>query len=186
MNYVKDISLFVSGAALGSALTYILIKNKYAKLAQEEIDSVKSVFAKKETEAKEKKANEITLSATVQRVYSDYSGETTDIYGGAGSDNQDDCIFQNNEKEPIVIPDKKEKPYIIPPEEFGEFEDYEQISLNFNQDDMLLTDEFGELVDNADEIVGKDFYYHFGEYEDDSVFVRNDKLRCDYEILLDN
>ena len=26
---------------------------------------------------------------------------------------------------------------------------------------------------------------HFGEYEDDSVFVRNDDRKCDYEILMD-
>ncbi len=26
---------------------------------------------------------------------------------------------------------------------------------------------------------------HFGEYEDDSVFVRNEENMCDYEILLD-
>ena len=26
---------------------------------------------------------------------------------------------------------------------------------------------------------------HFGEYEDDSIFVRNDRLKCDLEILFD-
>ena len=26
---------------------------------------------------------------------------------------------------------------------------------------------------------------HFGEYEDDSVFVRNDRYKCNYEILKD-
>ena len=36
-----------------------------------------------------------------------------------------------------------------------------------------------------DEIVGKESLNHFGEYEDDSVFVRNDRLKRDYEILLD-
>ena len=36
-----------------------------------------------------------------------------------------------------------------------------------------------------DEIVGEESLNHFGEYEDDSVFVRSDRLKCDYEILLD-
>ena len=36
-----------------------------------------------------------------------------------------------------------------------------------------------------DNVVGLESLAHFGEYEDDSVFVRNDRLKCDYEILLD-
>ena len=34
-------------------------------------------------------------------------------------------------------------------------------------------------------MVVEDFADHFGEYEDDSVFVRNNRLKCDYEILRD-
>lgn len=33
--------------------------------------------------------------------------------------------------------------------------------------------------------IGDDALGHFGEYEDDSVFVRNDEEQTDYEILLD-
>ena len=36
-----------------------------------------------------------------------------------------------------------------------------------------------------DNVVGLESLTHFGEFEDDSVFVRNDRLKCDYEILLD-
>lgn len=77
-----------------------------------------------------------------------------------------------------------EKPYVISPEEFGEFEEYEKISLTYYADEVLA-DENDEEVDDVEEIVGKGSLNHFGEYEDDSVFVRNDRLKCDYEILLD-
>ena len=77
-----------------------------------------------------------------------------------------------------------EKPYVISPEEFGEFEEYEKISLTYYAD-QVLTDENNEEVDDVEEIVGEESLTHFGEYEDDSVFVRNDRLKCDYEILLD-
>ena len=42
-----------------------------------------------------------------------------------------------------------------------------------------------EKVEDVDNVVGLESLAHFGEYEDDSVFVRNDRLKCDYEILLD-
>ena len=41
------------------------------------------------------------------------------------------------------------------------------------------------IVDDIEETVGEDSLEHFGEYEDDSVYVRNDAKKCDYEILLD-
>lgn len=39
--------------------------------------------------------------------------------------------------------------------------------------------------DEIEETVGKGSLTHFGEYEPDSVFVRNDRLKVDYEILMD-
>ena len=41
----------------------------------------------------------------------------------------------------------------------------------------------GEMQgEGMEEIIG-DGLEHFGEYEEDSVFVRSDAKRCDYEIL---
>ena len=76
-----------------------------------------------------------------------------------------------------------DRPYVISPEEFGEG-DYETISLTFYAD-KVLTDETGDIVEDVDNLVGLDSLTHFGEYEDDSVFVRNDATNTDYEILLD-
>lgn len=79
----------------------------------------------------------------------------------------------------------KDIPYVIPPAEFGELTGYEQVSLTFHSDDVL-TDDLGELVDDdIGELIGEDFSTHFGEYEEDSVYIRNDSKRCDYEILRD-
>ena len=39
--------------------------------------------------------------------------------------------------------------------------------------------------EDYEEHIGDDALGHFGEYEDDSVFVRNDEEQTDYEILLD-
>lgn len=60
---------------------------------------------------------------------------------------------------------------------------YERISLTYYADGVLA-DEDNEPVDDIEEIVG-DGLEHFGEYEEDSVFVRNDAKKCDYEILRD-
>ena len=40
-------------------------------------------------------------------------------------------------------------------------------------------------MDDVEYVVGSDALNSFGEYEGRFVFVRNDRLKCDYEILLE-
>ena len=87
-----------------------------------------------------------------------------------------------NENSYASSDETNDKPYVIPPEEFGEMEGYVQSSLTYYAD-RVLTDEDDNVIDDVDGIVGADFYKHFGEYEEDSVFVRNDGKKHDYEIL---
>ena len=58
-------------------------------------------------------------------------------------------------------------------------------TLSIIQRDGVLADENDEVIEDVEDAVGIDSLNHFGEYEDDSVFVRNDARKCDYEILLD-
>ena len=76
-------------------------------------------------------------------------------------------------------------PYVISPDEFGGADGYDAISLTYYSGNGVLVDDNEEQVDNVEELVGEDSLKHFGEYEDDSVYVRNDERKCDYEILLD-
>ena len=58
--------------------------------------------------------------------------------------------------------------------------------MNYYADGVLADDMDDEIeADDIDMLVGRDSLNHFGEYEMDSVFVRNDALKTDYEILLD-
>lgn len=76
------------------------------------------------------------------------------------------------------------EPYAISPEDSGE-SDYTQINLTYYSDGTLADDE-DEILEDIANTVGVDFASHFGEYEDDTVFIRNDRLKCEYEIQRDN
>lgn len=78
----------------------------------------------------------------------------------------------------------KDRPYIIPPEMFDEEPDYDAVTLTY-YNDGVVADMWDEKVDDVDDTIGSDSLNHFGEYEEDSVFVRNDNLKTDYEILRD-
>ena len=161
---------FIAGAGIGSVCTWQLLKRKYEQIAQEEIDSVKAAYAARENV---EKAGKSLLEGLQDGLKKNEAQENEDlkkyksIIQKEGYTNYSRNV-EEKKGDPFV-----EKPYVISPEEFGEFEEYEKISLN------------NEEVDDVEEIVGEESLTHFGEYEDDSVFVRNDRLKCDYEILLD-
>lgn len=165
------IIVFGIGAAIGSLVTWQCVKKRYERIAQEEIDSVKEVFSRKEAAVSEP-GEEVDPSIEV------VEGPDISDY----EDKVDALGYTGKEKE---AEETMDKPYIIKPEEFGEFSDYERISLTYYADGMLA-DEDDELIEDVESIVGFDSLSHFGEYEEDSVFVRNDRLKCDYEILLDH
>ena len=74
---------------------------------------------------------------------------------------------------------------VIPPDEFGEYDDYDLIGLTYYANDVL-TDDGDFPIDDPEEVVGPDALDSFGEWEDDTVYVRNDTLKCYYEICRDN
>ena len=73
---------------------------------------------------------------------------------------------------------------VIPPDEFGEDDDYDLISITYYADGVLA-DDGNYPIDDVEDTVGPDALDSFGEWEDDAVYVRNDKRKCYYEILRD-
>jgi hypothetical protein len=185
-NKIASFMMFIFGAAVGSVVTWQYAKKKYEQIAQEEIDSVKETFSKlKEVKSKdnESEENNINTKTIVERVKDkpsivEYAAKLRKQ--GYTNYSDTDSLSEEEVDENMI----NDKPYVISPDEFGEFYDYETISLTYYAD-QILADEDDELVEDIEETVGFESLNAFGEYEDDSVFVRNDRLKCDYEILLD-
>lgn len=176
MNRVACIGMFVIGAAMGAGVTWRFIKQKYERIAQEEIDSVKAVYGKSLNKAADdvcKTMSKFRTAVEETRRNNPEFDKLLDDYGG-----KEDKPMMDNPK------DSSLNPYVISPDEFGEDDEYETISLCYYADGVL-TDDNDEPIENVDEIVGVESLTRFGEYEDDSVFVRNKRLKTDYEILLD-
>ena len=171
---------FIIGAASGATVAWYLLKDKYETLAQEEIDSVKEVFARREQEMKDE-----TVKRNVAEGIKDSDRTKPDLKEYAEQLKKNGYTrYSDLSVDDGGVSDKQTKPYVIPPEQFGDNEEHEQISLTYYADGVLA-DENDEVIEDVEDAVGIDSLNHFGEYEDDSVFVRNDARKCDYEILLD-
>ena len=173
---ISGFILFAAGAAVGSAATWKIVKTKYERIAQEEIDSVKEAFAPKNIPDERiddfEKKNDQEMA--------EYAKTLSDT-GYVVTNRLNELERKIEEKgEPVTT----DGPYVISPEEFGDLDDYETISLTYYADNVLA-DDMDEIVDDPEEVVGLDSLERFGEYEEDSVHVRNDEKHCDYEILRD-
>lgn len=173
MNTSNIIALAI-GAAVGSLVTWRLLKNKYEQQAQNEIAEMREFYSNKtkkfepkQFEQKYFELDTFTPEAEASNIIKE------NAYGYPEEEKGGEKAVYNDDK-----------PYVITPEEFGEKDDYETVSLTYYADGVLA-DDADEPIDDIDDVVGKESLEHFGEYEDDSVFVRNDIYRCDYEILLD-
>lgn len=198
---LKGVLIFVLGAAAGSLATWKLIEKKYKDIAQEEIDSVKDTFSKmKKNEYPDKLEDYPDFEEFDDSDDSDDVEEEPKPEQKIDRNNKPDIVEyakilsetgytnyaerQDKKEKKGVEPVEDERPYVISPDEFGEKDGYENVTLTYYADGVL-TDYFDNVISNVDEVVGFDSLDRFGEYEDDVVFVRNEKMETDYEILRD-
>lgn len=184
-----NFAMFMAGFTVGSAATWLYLKRYYEQIAQEEIDSVKAVFAERKPDfdmknkTQSNKQSENQYKADIAKLKPDLVDYAAKLQKEGYTNYTEHSQKNTAEKKDEPMPDK---PYIISPNDFGILDSYAQISLTYYTEDNVLADDEDEIVEDIDNTVGEDFADHFGDYEDDSVFVRNDRLRCDYEICRDN
>lgn len=183
---MKNLLCFVAGAAIGSVVTWKLIEKKYKDLADEEIESVIETFKNRKP-----RITKDNVKETVEKVINKYkepkeivedivTSERYSIENEEEIDEDDESNYTINVDNDVEVI----TPYVITPEQFGEYNEYGAKTLTYYADNVL-TDEIDNPI-TSDEMVimiGPDALDHFGEYEDDSVYIRDETNEMDYEIL---
>lgn len=183
---MKNLLCFVTGAAIGSVVTWKLIEKKYKDLADEEIESVIETFKNRKP-----RITKDNVKETVEKVINKYkepkeivedivTSERYSIENEEEIDEDDESNYTVNiDNDDTVI-----TPYVIEPERFGEYNEYGTKTLTYYADNVL-TDEIDNPITSEEMVtmIGPDALDHFGEYEDDSVYIRDEMNEMDYEIL---
>lgn len=174
-NGARYIFAFALGATAGALVTWRWLDEKYTRILDAEAESFRAAISKLDKEQADTPTTDETpepdhveedcknYATTLAKLgYTSYGDAKEGLKNTAGMDDM----------------------YVITPDEFAELEDYETHSLTYYQDGVL-TDEEDNPIDDIDELVGLESLESFGMYETDSVYVRNERLKTDYEILLD-
>lgn len=187
MNY-KFINMiaFAAGAVIGSAVTWKVLETKFEQRVQEEIETVKEAFINMNT-AQEQSEEESEDEEDASEEYHQVNWEELE---DLDEDETDDDLEEYAELTNRYSSEKGgaekvevKKPYVISPYDFDEI-GFRTMELTYYEDG-ILEDENHEIVTDVDELLGEGSLNTFGDYEEDSVFVRNEKLGIDFQILRD-
>lgn len=173
--------IFLTGVAIGTITTWKIVKEYYKQKNQEDIASVIETFRNRNKTEKvngdtedfsdlEKSQNIAEKEGYID--YTNFFNSTVDV--NKNEENIDDEIITTT------------NPYPISPDDFGEFDDYGNVGLLYYNDGVLVEDMTNDVIDDIDNIIGRESLKHVGEYEDDVLYVRNDELKTDYEVIFKN
>lgn len=181
---IKNVLLFTAGLVMGSVVTWKITKDKYEQWANDEIRMMREYYNQKEEYYEEEDLDEEPIEAEVRTERStkpDLTEYTSRLNESGYTDYSE--ISKKDEEEDNES-DMEEKPYVISPEEFGDFDDYETIELTYYKNGYV-TDDQDILMSNdeVEEAIGWNNITRMGEYEEDALHVRNEKRKTDYEIL---
>lgn len=196
-NKVFGAIIFTAGAIIGSAVTWKVVKTKYEEIAQEEIDSVKEEYARLMISMKKKLNDSVTYKDDNNNEIDEFDKDA-DNANDRTMTNYNEIIknyYSSDEEENNQNEKKGEKkeeddevpyingPYVISPDDFGSIPGYNMEPLDYFADG-ILADGWGVQLD-IDETIGEDAVKHFGEYDDDVVYVRNERTELEYEVTKD-
>ena len=198
-----NVFLFTAGAAIGSVVTWKVVKTYYEKITQEEIESVKEEYRnlraeligenncesanepdeEERTEQKEEVSKTVVSDKSDDKLLVEYHKITSSLGYCSSADDEDDNVEEGGNGESEEAP-YINGPYVISPDDFRcSPPGYNAQALDYFTDG-ILADSWGTMLD-IEETIGEDSLNHFGEYVDDIVYVRNERLEIDYEVTCD-
>lgn len=206
-----SVLMFAVGAAIGSAVTWKVIKTKYEQIADEEIESVREEYADLMKKMKQKLNETATYEGPQdsdeemneeeeeddeyypdddERDFTAHEEEMIDYYKISGKYRKSEGETADDENsEEGGTGDEDEVPYIngpyvISPEDFAcSPPGYNAQTLDYFSDG-ILADDWGVKLD-IDETIGEENVDRFGEYVDDILYIRNERTEIDYEVTRD-
>ena len=178
MNKALCIVMFAAGATIGSVATWQILKKKYEKIIQDEVESVKIAYKNKLQEKIDVMESSVQETSSIE----DYGAANKVLKEQKG--NYNNIVAKHYLSDDEISETYKHNTSVISPQEFGYDEEYNIVSLSYFPDESILVDEQGEII-SIDIIGGEETLECIGDYEDYAVHVKNDHLKSYYEILVE-
>lgn len=189
-SFIKSLMVFLVGGAGGALLTYALLEKRYEEYEDELQSELKAEYDDEYREY---------LDAVLETSDTKYQDPKTEMEGGDYDKAMDDTkpiikkytqYHKMSQSELAKEVEPGRAPYIIKEDEYSNelstsIMRHKKELLYYYAEDDALTDEREEIITNGYDIIGDEALSNFGESGDDPdvVYVRNENLSTDYEII---
>ena len=194
---VKSTVIFLGGLVVGGFVTNLLVKEKYEHEAAEEISAMHKSFVNRykepinevKTEKMESTGSENYISNDKSKVidYSSFSKKEAPIETKSEEDISEDLDSIDDVVE--MKREISENPiYEIDWETYETFEenDFSHVELVLYTEDCILANVYDEKIDDVEKRITVDILNKFAHLPKDEIWVRNEILGCDFNIVKDN
>ena len=188
------------GAALGSVVTWRVVKERYDSYAKAEIEEVRQFYKNKLNNERQKKAKKVEVEEDTpkpvknskdkivyEKMAANYGDiEQTDPLPQRNTVEEAMAIFNVSEDDPRIIERRTSMVYIISADEFSEeMPHYDKTTITYWDGDKTLADEQELPIPGVRETVGYHALDNFGWFSNDPnvVYVRNERFSLDLEVV---
>ena len=203
MNGIKNLLIFAAGAIVGGIVTWRIAKKTYEKIIADETEAAKKSAQDEidiyKTQLEDKIDNYVKETSNSASEESENDDDEYEEVEEPEEEDEDEeyCAEPRyrynsylNELEYFKGKERMDEighinvPYIINETDVGDKMDYDLIHLTFYAD-HILTDDANLPIKDIDEIVGPEALKCFLNEFVNIVYVRNERLGCDFEICRD-
>ena len=203
MNGIKNLLIFAAGAVVGGIVTWRIAKKTYEKIIADETEAAKKSAQDEidiyKTQLEDKIDNYVKETSNSASEESENDDDEYEEVEEPEEEDEDEEYYAEpryrydsylNELEYFKGKGRMDEigqinvPYIINETDVGDKMDYDLIHLTFYAD-HILTDDANLPIKDIDEIVGPEALKCFLNEFVNIVYVRNERLGCDFEICRD-
>lgn len=166
---------FAIGGISGFLFANHVLKEKYDKIVEEEVESIKASFRKYQIDQEAEKESEEEIEAIKQ----EYEELVDNLGYGTISEDTVEESPEPNENEVHHM--------IISEDQFGKIEDYETITLLLLQDGVMVDDDYDRMSDEEIQwAIGDVDLKAFAKSDAETMYIRNNRIKVYYEIVKDD
>ena len=177
MSKIKGLLIFAAGAVAGTVAGIGISKRHFEATAAQEINEVRDYYRK------------VNKELADQLVDKTEEPEKTEEPVEKSIEEYNNIIKHGNYMTTEEIDEEDDygddEPYIIDPSEFGNNGNYATQTCTYFADGVLV-DDVDEVIEDPEKLVGNLHVDIFRDFDATSVYVRNDWMKMDFEILKDD
>lgn len=186
MSKLKGLLIFAAGAIAGTVAGIGMSKRHFEAIAAQEINEVRDYYRKANKELADQlvdKTSDIKEEQAEEPEKIEVNKEEKKEYDNIIKHGNYITTEEINDEEELFSED--DEPYIIDPSEFGNNGHYATQTCTYFADGVLV-DDVDEVIEEPETLVGNFHVDIFRDFDATSVYVRNDWMKMDFEILRDD